>query len=81
MHRTMVNARSRVTAKGHITLPKVVREHFGLVPGDEIEFIEDEEGMHVRRYFPASRLDEWVGYLKEYAGCRSDDLVDELRGR
>jgi len=30
---------SRVTVKGQVTIPKEVREHMGLKPGDQVEFI------------------------------------------
>lgn len=81
MTRTRVSARSKITSKGQITLPKAVREHFNLQPGDEIEFIETEKGMRVRKYFAVSPFDEWRGYLTELAGRDPDELVDEMRGR
>ena len=33
-------ATSRMTAKGRITIPKALRERLGLLPGDEVEFID-----------------------------------------
>ncbi len=37
----------RLTSKGQVTIPIEVREEFGLQPGDEIEFVLDENGLHV----------------------------------
>jgi AbrB family looped-hinge helix DNA binding protein len=76
-----VRAKAKITSKGQITLPKAVREYFSLKPGDEIEFVEDEKGMHVRRIVDPHRLDKWIGFLKEFEGRSSDELVEEMRGR
>ncbi|WP_159586174.1 AbrB/MazE/SpoVT family DNA-binding domain-containing protein [Chelativorans xinjiangense] len=32
---------AKITAKGQVTLPKEVRDRYGLKPGDRIEFIEE----------------------------------------
>ncbi|GAA3438740.1 AbrB/MazE/SpoVT family DNA-binding domain-containing protein [Kutzneria kofuensis] len=37
----------RLTSKGQVTIPIEVREEFGLRPGDEIEFVLDEHGLHI----------------------------------
>jgi AbrB family looped-hinge helix DNA binding protein len=37
----------RLTSKGQVTIPIEVREEFGLQPGDEIEFVLDEHGLHI----------------------------------
>lgn len=33
-----------VTSKGQVTIPKKVREHLGIKPGDRLEFHIDETG-------------------------------------
>lgn len=35
---------STLTSKGQITLPKSIRDRFGLVEGDQLEFTIDEQG-------------------------------------
>jgi AbrB family looped-hinge helix DNA binding protein len=37
----------RLTSKGQVTIPIEVRDEFGLKPGDEIEFVLDEHGLHI----------------------------------
>jgi AbrB family looped-hinge helix DNA binding protein len=37
----------RLTSKGQVTIPIEVREEFGLQPGDEVEFVLDEHGLHI----------------------------------
>jgi len=35
---------STLTKKGQVTIPKAVRDSLGLIPGDKLEFIIDNEG-------------------------------------
>lgn len=37
-------ARSTVTSKGQITIPKQVRDEMGLKPGDRVDFVKDRNG-------------------------------------
>lgn len=71
---------ARMTSKGQITVPKFVRDHFNFKPGDEVVFVEDENGTHVRRNFKIKNLKKWQGYLKDLKGRDVDQLVDEMRG-
>jgi AbrB family looped-hinge helix DNA binding protein len=72
---------TRVTEKGQVTIPKIVREQLGIEPGDEVEFVKDSEGYRVRKRKTDSPFLKWRGFLSEFAGQRSDELVDEMRGR
>jgi AbrB family looped-hinge helix DNA binding protein len=74
-------AKSRVTSKGQVTIPRQVREKLGLRPGDEIEFVEEHGVFRIRRYFVESPFDKWVGYLKDLEGQDVDELIEEMRGR
>ncbi len=38
------NAIARMTTNGRVTVPKVVRDHLGLRPGDKVEFTERDDG-------------------------------------
>lgn len=46
---TIVQERSRITAKGQTTVPKAVRQALGVSYGGEIAFVVDEKGVSVRR--------------------------------
>ena len=35
---------ARLTSKGQVTIPKVVRDHLGLRTGDRVEFAVQEDG-------------------------------------
>ena len=57
-------AASTVTSKGQITLPKQIREHLHVVPGDRIDFVVKDNGQVVVR--PArSRLKQLRGMLRD----------------
>lgn len=40
---------TRITRKGQVTIPKRLREEFGLEEGDEIRWEMDEDGITVRK--------------------------------
>jgi AbrB family looped-hinge helix DNA binding protein len=74
-------ARTRITSKGQITLPKAVRDEMGLRPGDEVEFVKDNGAYRLQRVIGASVFEKWRGYLTEWEGCDVDDMIEEMRGR
>lgn len=71
---------ARMTSKGQITVPKFVRDHFNFKPGDEVVFVEDEHGTHVRRNFKIKNLKKWQRYFKDLRGRTSDEIIDDWRG-
>jgi len=74
-------AKTRITTKGQVTIPKEVRERLGLRPGDELEFIEEGGVFRLRKRVDPEVFKKYRGYLKEWAGQDSDDLVREMRGQ
>jgi antitoxin PrlF len=74
-------ATSRMTAKGQITIPKALRERLGLLPGDEVEFVEVEGGLRVQKRVVVSPFTRYQGYLRHLKGQDSDALVEVMRGR
>ena len=38
----------RVGRKGQVTIPAAIRHSAGLLPGMEVEFVDDESGVHIR---------------------------------
>jgi antitoxin PrlF len=81
--RNYVKERATITSKGQCTIPKAVRDHFALKPGDQIDFVEDETGMHIRRVLPQDYKDQvakWRGTVPNPLGLTSDEMVREMRG-
>jgi len=58
---------SRVTSKGQVTIPKEIRDSYGLLPGAEVEFIPDDGGdVRVRKVADTkSRGAELIAHLRE----------------
>ena len=40
---------SLVTTKGQVTIPKELRERFGIEPGSLVDFIAGTDGIRIRR--------------------------------
>ncbi|MDP2661382.1 MAG: AbrB/MazE/SpoVT family DNA-binding domain-containing protein [Dehalococcoidia bacterium] len=72
---------AKITSKGQVTIPKVVRERLGLRPGIEIDFVEDRGGFRIEKRLAASPFGKYRGYLKDLAGRDPDELIEEKRGR
>lgn len=62
---------------GSVTLPAEFRKKYGLKPGDEISFVETEEGLliSVREALIAKLLDELGGDLRA-KGITLDELLE-----
>lgn len=72
--------KNRITTKGQVTIPKAVRERLGLRPGDEIEFVEDNGGVRLKKRVTGSPFAGYRGYFKHMKGIDPDRLVEEMRG-
>ncbi len=57
----------RVTSKGQVTIPEEIRKRHGYLPGTEVEFVEVDDRVEIRRV--------------DAAGSPRRDLVAHLRGR
>jgi AbrB family looped-hinge helix DNA binding protein len=55
----------KITSKGQVTIPKKIREEFGLLPGTEVEFLASGEELVVRKAASGRR--------------RGEDVVEHLR--
>ena len=71
---------AKVTSKGQVTIPKVIREKLGVHPGEDVGFEEKDNLLVISKVVTKSPFDKWVGRLKHLKGQRSDDLVREARG-
>ncbi|MGO4642096.1 AbrB/MazE/SpoVT family DNA-binding domain-containing protein [Mesorhizobium sp. 2RAF45] len=80
----------RVTTKGQVTIPKPIRDHLGIGPGSEVEFVATDEGVQLvavnenlseeeklRRLQDV--LDRMEGTL-DLGGMTTDQYMEWLRG-
>ena len=76
----------RITSKGQVTIPQAVREHAGLLPNTEVEFVIDgDQVMLVRsdRAKAPSRGQLLVEHLRRHRGefaMTTDELMALTRG-
>jgi AbrB family looped-hinge helix DNA binding protein len=61
----------RITQKGQVTIPESIRRSAGLLPGTEVEFIEDKDGV---RLIPAN------GRRATPREKRIAEVLDRMRG-
>jgi AbrB family looped-hinge helix DNA binding protein len=70
-----------VTTKGQVTIPKELREKFGIEPGSQVDFVAATDGIRLRKVIDRTRRPAVLGCLKkELAGSTVDELLDDLRG-
>lgn len=69
---------SKVTEKGQVTIPKELRTRFGIRPGAEIEFREEDGRIVLVKASIENRIDEVYGILD--LGMSTDEIMNELRG-
>jgi antitoxin PrlF len=72
-----------VTSKGQVTIPKPVRDHLGIVPGNQVEFRRGDDGRIVIEKAgapasPPSRLASLRGHAGR--GISTDEIMALLRG-
>jgi len=72
-------AKTRLSSKGQVIIPKAVRERQGWQPGTELE-VEDQGDVVVLRrapLFPRTTIDEVYGCLKYDGPPRTVEEMDE----
>lgn len=75
----------RISKRGQITIPKHLRERYGMTHNVEVEIIPTEDGLLIRKRTAAEHpVDRVAGILGEGAlgvGVSVDDYIEEIRGR
>lgn len=69
----------RITEKGQVTIPKEIRENYGLQPGQEVQFVDEGRRVFLEK---AGSKDVWRryrGFLKQ-KGKKTDEWIAKLRG-
>lgn len=69
-----------VTTKGQVTIPKKLRDRYGIKPGARIDFVASPDGIQLRKVVK-KEAGAVLGCLRrELAGKIVPDLLDDLRG-
>ena len=75
----------RISERGQITIPKPLRERFGMHHNVEVEITPTEKGLLIRKRSKVDRpVDRVYGILGKNAlgeGVSVDDYIEEIRGR
>ena len=72
----------KISERGQITIPKEMRERFGLTPFTEVEFQIVKGELVLRKKLPAqkTRIRDWTGFLKGQP-ADIDQFIEDIRGR
>jgi AbrB family looped-hinge helix DNA binding protein len=78
---TVDPVKARVTSKGQVTIPKALRDRFGIQPGGTVDFIETPDGIRLKKVVNATQGTAVLGCLKEeLSGASVEEWMDSLRG-
>ncbi|HEY5791670.1 MAG TPA: AbrB/MazE/SpoVT family DNA-binding domain-containing protein [Chthoniobacterales bacterium] len=70
-----------VTSKGQVTIPKALRDRFGIEPGAQVDFAPAEDGIRLRKVVDRRKQAKVFGCLKAELEERSvAELLEALRG-
>lgn len=76
------NSDMSITDRGQVTIPKSMRERFGFTPDTEVEFVEVNHQLVLRKLRPAAgRGVRRVFGLLRAQGEKTDTLIEGMRGR
>ncbi|MDX1624488.1 MAG: AbrB/MazE/SpoVT family DNA-binding domain-containing protein [Gemmatimonadota bacterium] len=67
-----------MTERGQVTIPKGIRERFGIRPGSEIEFQVEDGRIVLEKVTEGDPLDRLVGLIQERVDV--DAYLEETRG-
>jgi AbrB family looped-hinge helix DNA binding protein len=70
----------KVTERGQITIPKHLREKYGITPNSEIEFQEDPQGILIVKRVSTSPFRKYLGKASETGfELGTDEFLETLR--
>lgn len=68
----------KITVKGQVTIPKPIRERYGLSPGMEVRFVERDHRVVVEKSQGTDPWERYRGFLK--LRKRTQEVMRILRG-
>ncbi len=70
----------RISERGQITIPKPLRDRFGMNPDVEVEITPTEQGLLIQKRTAARHPVDRVYAVLDRSG-NTDDYVEKIRGR
>jgi AbrB family looped-hinge helix DNA binding protein len=71
--------------RGQVTIPKKLRERFGLGPATEVEFEVKSDKLILKKIAKPIDIRKWIGKgnggLKKMGYKNTDDFIRDIRGR
>lgn len=71
----------RISERGQITIPKFLRDRFGMNHNVEVEISPTEEGLLIRKRAATIHPVDRVAGILDSADFDVDEYVEEIRGR
>lgn len=72
----------RISERGQITIPKSLRDRFGMHHNVEVELLPTENGLLLQKRSTSSHpVDRLVGILTDFEYESTDEFIEEIRGR
>jgi AbrB family looped-hinge helix DNA binding protein len=75
----------KVGERGQVTIPKEIRERFGIRPDTEVEFSIVDNEIVLRKARKKLNLEKWkgkcAGSFHKLGYSSTDDFIDDVRGR
>jgi AbrB family looped-hinge helix DNA binding protein len=75
----------KIGERGQVTIPKEIRDQFGLGPDVEVEFHVENESIVLRKAPRRLQIERWRGRCRDSfseLGYNSvDDFIEDARGR
>jgi AbrB family looped-hinge helix DNA binding protein len=69
----------KITSKGQVTIPKEIRDELGFLPGTEVEFVEEEGEIKIRKVVGGNnRGREIVEHLRRAGGGKYKLSTEEI---
>jgi AbrB family looped-hinge helix DNA binding protein len=73
---------SHLTQKGQVTIPLAIRKKLNLKTGDDVLFVIKNGEVVLEKRTPGKEaFQKFVGFLDHLKGKKSDEVIDELRGK
>lgn len=70
----------RISKRGQVTIPKPLRDRFGMNPNVEVEITPTKNGLLIQKRTAAKHpVDRIYGIVSR--GGSTDDYIEEIRGR